>query len=559
MSACLLSRCLLALSFSNSLWLLAGIAHLVLTEGSVSTVFELGEVTQTNETPREVDTLSEYTPSAYLPVSYSWAMQPLVEISLGGQQLNLVFDASSANTIAFVKEYGACTPTSLKPCYSYKAAEAHGGLHVCEENNELGVLCEVSPDRRYTCTKFLESLVNATSHKDELIIDGLEYIQDCVEAVDTASVKFRGKNEHSVGWVGTPVRLLTKAMEVRGHHGAGVSLRLFEGADGILGASGPTLSCRNTTLWESLLKSEEVKRFALDLRPPPNATIKEKGSSRIVLNELNPAYEKALVWSQPKQTGDMHNDGMHEFLIYRPKVCGVDLLYNTSSNWLAIIDTSGPCLAMIPFLFDRIMKHIPVDCPFEWGTKSYGQLCSPRRTQGALLPTLSFQLQDSQEPEPPQINLPLERLVFKNGTGHELLCLARQDADTESIPPDMMYSHIAVGSMAVAALYTVIDLETHRVGLASRGDPATESSNAGCAQAATCVAMQKYFPPLNLCENPQCGQYIFMALDEETKMCVWKPSVPVVFVFVLVSLVVLDLLSHRLYKQAIRRASEFQQ
>ena len=35
--------------------------------------------------------------------------------------------------------------------------------------------------------------------------------------------------------------------------------------------------------------------------------------------QVDPAAREHLLWSQPKQTGDMINDAMHELLIYRPK------------------------------------------------------------------------------------------------------------------------------------------------------------------------------------------------------------------------------------------------
>jgi len=51
----------------------------------------------------------------------------------------------------------------------------------------------------------------------------------------------------------------------------------------------------------------------------------------------DPRFAKDLLWSQPKQTGDVVNDGTHEFLLYHFSVCGVDLLYDTSSNWPILV------------------------------------------------------------------------------------------------------------------------------------------------------------------------------------------------------------------------------
>mmetsp|Transcript_111553 Transcript_111553/g.221774 ORF Transcript_111553/g.221774 Transcript_111553/m.221774 type:complete len:255 (+) Transcript_111553:1-765(+) len=254
---------------------------------------------------------------------------------------------------------------------------------------------------------------------------------------------------------------------------------------------------------------------------------------------------------------------MHEFLLYRPEVCGVDLLYNTSSNWLTVIDTSGPCLTLPPFLFDRLRTRVPLDCPFEPGEVSLGRLCSPKRfpsaKAGPTLPPLHFALEDSQEPEPPRLHLALERLVFQNSSGAELLCVARGD-NYQAAAADMTSSHIALGSLAIAGLYTVVNLENYTVGLASKGRLETDSTEEFCTHSVTCTSsMQTYFPPLNMCEDPHCSDYMFMMLDERTKKCKWTRTVPISFGVLLLVLVVLDFVSHRLYKQAIEKASEFGQ
>jgi len=498
-------------------------------------------------------------PKTALDVDYGEALQPLVNVSVGGQWLRLVLDVSSAYTIVFVQEDKACAPATLEPCYSYKVAAQKGGLHVCAENN-VQKSCLLGRDKKYSCTTFLQGPANATPLDDALIIDGLKYDQKGIEAIDDAMLQLAGQEKSILSWSSAPVRLMVAPMEVAGNP-PNISLDLFRGTNGILGASGPSLSCRNTTLWHLLLQQLKVQRFALDFRPPPAAVLKDPGPSRVVFNEVDAEFAPKLLWSQPKQTGDTVNDGRHELLVFHPEVCGVDLLYNASSNWLTVIDTSGPCLAFPPFLFDRVRTYVPLDCPFGMGEKSEGRLCSPRRGPGQTtkLPTFSFHLQDTQEPKPPKLSLALERLVFRNATGAELVCIARQDTLPEAVPTDMLYTHISLGSMAVAAMYTVVDLQNHSVGLASRGDPASESSEDGCAKPVTCLAMQSYFPPLNLCEDPECSEYMLMTLDETTKTCVWKTSVPVVFALLVVGLAGLDLLSHRLYKQAIQRASEFSQ
>jgi len=389
-----------------------------------------------------------------------------------------------------------------------------------------------------------------------LIIDGIEYDQKAVEARDQVSMTLQGQAGNStLDWPDMPIRLVLTAMRVPVPP-PWLSLPLFLEVGGILGASGPTLSCRTKTVWSSLLERAGAKRFAFDLDPPPNATIQGSGGSRIVLSDFESKYEADLIWSQPKQTGDLTNDGMHEFLMYHLSACGVDLLYNTSSAWLTVIDTSGPCLTLPGFLFDRLRSHVPMDCPFPQGGKAWGRFCSPRRGGAETLPALSFQLEDVSDTPAPKLHLPLERLVYRNGSGHELLCLARDDGDSRRAPADMMYWHIAFGSLAMSSFYAVVDLERHTIGLAPKGNVPKESSDATCASPPTCRGMQEFYPPLNLCEDPDCSQYMFMSLDEGTKVCRWMSTVPAGFGVILVGLAILDLLSHRLYKQTVERASE---
>jgi len=527
--------------------------------------------------------------ATFLEVHYSPAMQPLVNVSVGGQVLKLVFDASSGDTTVFVREEHACMPAPMPSvaddaCYSYGAALRRGTVKVCKDNQKAG--CGSSEFSEYKCENVftdLQDLSKVQAHIDELLIDGMVYTEVGVEAKDEVGIILCDGESCSTGpirlWPNMPVRLLVEPMNVSakeqlgpslmtgGVGGNGLVLPKFVGTDGILGTSGPSLSCRNESVWGKLLQELEVTTIAIDLRPPPQALLGHRdvaanATSAIVLNHVDPRW--TLTWSQAKQTGDVVNDGMHEFLMYHPKICGVDLLYNTSSNWLAVIDTSGACLSFPAFLFERLRAHVPISCPFAPGESAAGRLCSPVRaspsSKNARLPALYFQLEDVQDPEPPKLHLPLERLVFKNGS-QELLCLARADDDSTRSDVDMRFANIGIGSLAVSALYTVVDLQSHSIGLAPRAaDPLAESSENGCAATVECSSpMQTYYPPSNECEDPECSEYLLMSLDEQTKMCTWSSAVPISFALILVTLVVLDFVSHKLYKQAIEKASGYSQ
>jgi hypothetical protein len=162
-----------------------------------------------------------------------------------------------------------------------------------------------------------------------------------------------------------------------------------------------------------------------------------------------------------------------------------------------------------------------------------------------------------------ELVIPLERLVFSDGSGEEFLCVARANG-TEASPQSatnqspMTLSPITFGSMVIAALYTVVD-ESRGIGLKSVGS-LSEGTDEYCAAKTSCISsMQTYFPPLNLCEDPQCSEYLLMTLDNETKMCTWTKVVPFCFGLLLFCLVGLDFISFKLYRKAIVEASEIYQ
>lgn len=541
-------------------------------------------------------------------VGYNDAMQPLVNISIGGQWLSLVFDLSSGNTLVFVKEYDACTPVGMEPCYSYNTSKTSGTISICAENNDNKVPCTPGRGADYSCTKTLAKLASADPHPDTLVVDGLPYNQLAVEAKDDMQVNvFPGPQLSN--FPDEPFRLLVRNMSVPVEEGAQSPLRLFEGASGLLGASGKSLSCRSDTPWSRLMGQHFVSVMVLEFAPPPISKFGRAGTSagQIVFNDL----DAQMLWSEPKQTGDTYNDGTYEFLMYHPTVCGVDLLYNTSSNWLVIVDTSGPCLSLPAFLFDRLMVQLPVSCPFEQGQPSQGQLCSPRRVpscggtakealcrfpfeykgtkytecaevessrpwcstdrvyqgrwgycdcpgQPALnitLPSLKFSLEDAQDPSPELITLSLERLVFNSDSGEELLCVARAGRDGWMNSADMMANTITLGSLTASAMIVAMSLENDTIGLASLGDPAAEGTDQYCTAPVSCPSpMQTFYPPLNICKDPACSEYMLTTLDEETKTCVWQRAVPIGFMTLLFILAALDVLSHRWYKMAILQA-----
>ncbi len=101
--------------------------------------------------------------------------------------------------------------------------------------------------------------------------------------------------------------------------------------------------------------------------------------------------------------------------MYGVSVCGVDIMGNFSSNWLAIVDSSSRCSSFPSWLVDRIQAHVE------------GIRCGPvgcNVTDPELLPDLWFYLSDVDQSRPtrPGFRLSLRALVV----GGEL-CLLRKE------------------------------------------------------------------------------------------------------------------------------------
>ena len=73
--------------------------------------------------------------------------------------------------------------------------------------------------------------------------------------------------------------------------------------------------------------------------------------------QVDPAVDAHLLWSEPKQTGDMINDAMHELLIYHPKVGELSLF---CFNWV----TFG--IGGAAFLFWHILTMINIYHSNHW-------------------------------------------------------------------------------------------------------------------------------------------------------------------------------------------------
>ena len=52
-----------------------------------------------------------------------------------------------------------------------------------------------------------------------------------------------------------------------------------------------------------------------------------------ITKELDHFEGKNIVWAEPAPS-----PGVYQFLMYKPSICGSDMLFNSSSNWLTLVE-----------------------------------------------------------------------------------------------------------------------------------------------------------------------------------------------------------------------------
>jgi len=465
-----------------------------------------------------------------IPVTFTSTGQPTVKVKVPGpngadQQLPLVFDLSTADTVLFLGGPYKCAGVANPPdfCYSVNAsttAALCGEQFFCKNDHKF--VCD--PNSCLPPSK----IETAPTFKHERRVDGTLFTESAVEGLESlelalqtseSTLRLSGKN--------SPVRLL-KAFEAK----PGPPLPLFTDTAGIFGAAGPSLACRSgTSVWGGVVSKLRIGTIVLDWHPTGDSFVR-----------FAPQGD-GLSWTAPKQTGDFLNDGLHSGLIYRPELCGVDLLYNESSNWLAVLATSGPCLTLPPVLYDRVIARTALIC-------EGAGLCAVPETSRPL-PALTFRL--SEDVDQPPLSIALEGLIVKDSSKTDRLCLTKGlPVPNDAGPADMLQRPIRFGAMVLKQLYTVIDLKNGRLGFRNQGS--FKSGTSACVADISCVGAQSYYPPLNVCLDPPCSDYAFVELDDETKTCRWVSWGPPLLASFLLAVAIADFVVHKLYRKAVSRA-----
>ena len=188
--------------------------------------------------------------------------------------------------------------------------------------------------------------------------------------------------------------------------------------------------------------------------------------------------------------------------------------------------------------------------------------CYLPKGAGTDVPWLSFGLREDGAP----LHLPLRDLLVpevfvaarRDGTTARVVrqryCIVRSynvhdgapfphpAADTPAAIFSPPLTRISVGSLALRSLYVAFDMDEGRVGFANKpgalaaaaaaategalkdggGDADGAASQRQCAQRKTCVGLERFYAPRNLCLPPPCKNYYFQEIDPTTQECMWS-------------------------------------
>ncbi|KAJ3427804.1 aspartyl protease-related [Anaeramoeba flamelloides] len=262
------------------------------------------------------------------------------------------------------------------------------------------------------------------------------------------------------------------------------SFRLFNHSSGLFGLGNPKLCDGISILYNTLntMKRENGSKdgFGIDFK-----------NKELHVGGFKPKEGKGIYWGEKQLKSD---DIFYEFTLFHFSVCGADLMYNDTSFLFGRIDTLSKCLSIPFFLVDsKLTSWLPLNCEGE-----YCRYVGKEPLDVDHLPSLIFQLSEKGS----KFQIPLKSLYL----GNDKFCIiTRKSVD-----------YFTFGVMAMKNLYLAVNLQSRRIGFADYYSDA--SDNSLCAIKPDCFGSQIYYPPNNLCINPDCEKW-FYSVDEETMTC----------------------------------------
>jgi len=262
----------------------------------------------------------------------------------------------------------------------------------------------------------------------------------------------------------------------------------------------------------------------------------------------------------------------HSLEIFHLQLCGVDLFDNISSHWTAMVDTGAACLSLPQELFDMVVSWTPAlncgpelvprfdftDCANSACTESKNlTICYLREgMKEEDLPVLSFRMSE----DGPLLFLPLASLMINDRpSGKPRVCLNPADSiamyRTEQIKDLLYFPKISFGTLALRNLFTSFDMRAMSVGMKNKMtfDSTTYAEIGVCSKPVTCRGAQTFYAPMNTCVDPDCEQFYFHELDQDTKTCRLNNSFLISCIVVLLSFTMAEVALSEIYETLSRK------
>lgn len=327
-------------------------------------------------------------------------------------------------------------------------------------------------------------------------------------------------------------------------------------------------------------------------------------SSFLYLNKLPENWDSSSIyWSESKQSGSIYDDALNTFQLYNPRVCDSMIMENISSNWLAALDLSSTCLSLPPFLFARLVKWLPLECPEDMidvnkldidGSKEdsvnngelypYSSLCVVKKKP---LPAISFWLSQmdnsNDQVEPIKIFLD-DYIIHYNNVDY--LCILNSVQGTfgrmNYVPyNEEYYSNyffpyytsssiplILLGSLFLRSYGLLVDNNSGRIGFypkfkyksrnRSSNGSYKHSNSSNCIPKKECPKESgfSYDPSTNECVPPSCSDWLLYEFNAETNKCELSSVFPLIFTFIIVLFAFFEIHIMYLKQFVLDRSSE---
>jgi len=277
----------------------------------------------------------------------------------------------------------------------------------------------------------------------------------------------------------------------------------------ILGIAPSRMSCRNSTMASSFGSVFLISQDAISFFEP------------------KPGDLENTAWTQEYQLVPINNSlplGKYAFNIFSPSIGHVDVLgKNVSSHWTTLIDTTQECLIIPDFMLENIRAWTSGD-----GTD------------------LRFYLEDGDVGDGrPFVSIPLKETCIK--TFHV-------NFDDSSIISTAINT-IFFGTASLKAILRTGENLVFETSQPFRIRFPTSVEEVGREYSGinvpSCIGEQLYYQPRNVCIDPDCGLYFFSELNEEARVCVWRPFVAYMVYTTVIGYILMELFAQRLKSRAV--------